>query len=91
MVEDELALSAVEVAIHANRDEQTRNVLATLTPREEQILRMHFGINQRTDATLEGVGKLFAVTRERIPQIEAEALRKSRPNPSGAATYAIQT
>ncbi len=77
-VEDELALSPVEAAIHANRDEQTRNVLATLTPREEQILRMRFGISQKTDSTLEEVGKLFALTRERIRQIEAKALRKLR-------------
>ena len=53
-------------------------VLATLTPREEQILRMRFGIGQKTDSTLEEVGKLFAVTRERIRQIEAKALRKLR-------------
>ena len=62
----------------ANRDEQTRNVLVTLTPREEQILRMRFGINQGTDATLEEVGKAFAVTRERVRQIEVRALRKLR-------------
>jgi RNA polymerase primary sigma factor len=53
-------------------------MLATLTPREEQILRMRFGIGQKTDSTLEEVGKLFAVTRERIRQIEAKALRKLR-------------
>ena len=78
LVEDEVAISPLEAAIHANRDEQTRNVLATLTPREEQILRMRFGISRRSDATLEEVGKLFAVTRERIRQIEARALRKLR-------------
>ena len=78
LVEDEFALSPVDAAIHANREEQTRNVLATLTPREEKILRMRFGISQRNNATLEEVGKLFAVTRERIRQIETRALRKLR-------------
>ena len=77
-VEDELALSPVEAAIHTNLREQTRKVLATLPPREAQILRMRFGIGQETDSTLEEVGKLFGVTRERIRQIEAKALRKLR-------------
>ncbi|HLH75299.1 MAG TPA: RNA polymerase sigma factor RpoD [Candidatus Binataceae bacterium] len=77
-VEDELAPSPVDAAIHTNLGEQTRKVLATLTPREEQILRMRFGIGQKTDYTLEEVGKQFAVTRERIRQIEAKALRKLR-------------
>jgi RNA polymerase primary sigma factor len=77
-IEDQLAPSPVEVAIRGNLDELTRKVLATLTPREEQILRMRFGIGQKTDCTLEEVGKLFAVTRERIRQIEAKALRKLR-------------
>ncbi len=77
-VEDELAPSPIEAAIHTNLGEHTRKVLATLTPREEQILRMRFGIGQKTDSTLEEVGKLFAVTRERIRQIEAKALRKLR-------------
>jgi len=77
-VENELALSPVEAAIHANLGEHTRKMLASLTPREEQILRMRFGIGQTTDSTLEEVGKLFAVTRERIRQIEAKALRKLR-------------
>jgi RNA polymerase primary sigma factor len=77
-VEDELAPSPVEAAIQGNLGEQTRKVLATLTPREEQILRMRFGIGQKTDYTLEEVGKQFAVTRERIRQIEAKALRKLR-------------
>jgi RNA polymerase primary sigma factor len=78
LVEDQLAPSPVEVAIQGNLGELTRKVLATLTPREEQILRMRFGIGQKTDCTLEEVGKLFAVTRERIRQIEAKALRKLR-------------
>jgi RNA polymerase primary sigma factor len=77
-VEDEMAPSPIESAIHTNLGEHTRKVLATLTPREEQILRMRFGIGQKTDSTLEEVGKLFAVTRERIRQIEAKALRKLR-------------
>ena len=80
LVEDQLAPSPVEVAIRDNLGELTRRVLATLTPREEQILRMRFGIGQKTDCTLEEVGKLFAVTRERIRQIEAKALRKLRQN-----------
>jgi len=78
LVEDELAPSPVEAAIHTNLSEQTRKVLATLTPREEQILRMRFGIGKKTDSTLEEIGKLFAVTRERVRQIEAKAMRKLR-------------
>jgi RNA polymerase primary sigma factor len=77
-VEDELALSPIEAAIQGNLGELTRKVLATLTPREEQILRMRFGIGQKSDCTLEEIGKLFAVTRERIRQIEAKALDKLR-------------
>jgi RNA polymerase primary sigma factor len=77
-VEDELAPSPIDAAIQGNLCEQTRKVLASLTPREEQILRMRFGIGQKTDYTLEEVGKQFAVTRERIRQIEAKALRKLR-------------
>jgi RNA polymerase primary sigma factor len=68
----------VAAAIQGNLGEQTRKVLATLRPREEQILQMRFGIGQKTDYTLEEVGKQFAVTRERIRQIEAKALRKLR-------------
>jgi RNA polymerase primary sigma factor len=78
LVEDELAPSPVEAAIRSNLGELTCKVLATLAPREEQILRMRFGIGQKTDCTLEEVGKVFAVTRERIRQIEAKALRKLR-------------
>jgi RNA polymerase primary sigma factor len=77
-VEDELAPSPVEEALRANLVELTGKVLASLTPREEQILRMRFGIGQKTDCTLGEVGRLFAVTRERIRQIEAKALRKLR-------------
>jgi RNA polymerase primary sigma factor len=77
-IEDELAPSPVETAMRGNLGELTRKVLATLTPREEQILRMRFGIGEKSDCTLEEIGKLFAVTRERIRQIEAKALRKLR-------------
>jgi RNA polymerase primary sigma factor len=78
LVEDELAPTQVEAAIQNNLSELTRKVLATLSPREEQILRMRFGIGQKTDCTLEEVAKQFAVTRERIRQIEAKALHKLR-------------
>ena len=77
-IEDQLAPSPVETAIRGNLGDLTRKVLATLTPREEQILRMRFGIGQKTDCTLEEVGHLFTVTRERIRQIEAKALRRLR-------------
>ena len=77
-VEDEIAPSPVEAAIRGNLGELTRKALATLKPREEQIVRMRFGIGLKTDYTLEEVGKVFAVTRERIRQIEAKALRKLR-------------
>jgi RNA polymerase primary sigma factor len=73
-----LAPSPVEAALRANLVELTRKALASLTPRDEQILRMCFGIGQTTDCTLEEVGRLFAVTRERIRQIEAKAVRKLR-------------
>ena len=62
-----------------NLPEQTRKVLATLTPREEKVLRMRFGIGEKTDHTLEEVGQEFAVTRERIRQIEAKALQQAAP------------
>ena len=62
----------------SNLRRQTRRVLGTLTPREEQVLRLRFGIGERADLTLEEVGVRFSVTRERIRQIEAKALRKLR-------------
>ena len=72
-----------------NLAEQTRKVLATLTPREEKVLRMRFGIGEKSDHTLEEVGQDFEVTRERIRQIEAKALRKLRhPSRSQAAQAA---
>jgi RNA polymerase primary sigma factor len=76
-VEDRQSLSPADAAMYLNLEEQTRKVLATLTPREEQILRMRFGIGEKTDYTLEEVGQRFAVTRERIRQ-SAKALRKLR-------------
>lgn len=82
-VEDRQTLSPADAAMVLSLEEQTRKVLATLTPREEQILRMRFGIDEKTDYTLEEVGQRFAVTRERIRQIEAKALRKLR-NPARA-------
>lgn len=77
-VEDRQTVSPADAAMALSLEEQTRKVLATLTPREEQILRMRFGIDEKTDYTLEEVGQRFAVTRERIRQIEAKALRKLR-------------
>jgi RNA polymerase primary sigma factor len=82
-VEDRQSVSPADAAVALSLEEQTRKVLATLTPREEQILRMRFGIGEKTDYTLEEVGQKFAVTRERIRQIEAKALRKLR-NPQRA-------
>ena len=66
----------VDAAIQANLKETVTRVLASLTPREERVLRMRFGIGMNTDHTLEEVGQQFSVTRERIRQIEAKALRK---------------
>ena len=77
-IEDKKFMSPSEAAISLNLAEQTRKVLATLTPREEKVLRMRFGIGEKSDHTLEEVGKDFLVTRERIRQIEAKALRKLR-------------
>lgn len=75
-IEDKNAILPVESAIQSNLRETTTRVLATLTPREERVLRMRFGIGMNTDHTLEEVGQQFNVTRERIRQIEAKALRK---------------
>jgi RNA polymerase primary sigma factor len=75
-IEDKGALLPIDAAIHANLRETTTRVLASLTPREERVLRMRFGIGMNTDHTLEEVGQQFSVTRERIRQIEAKALRK---------------
>lgn len=75
-IEDKNAILPVESAIQTNLRETTTRVLSSLTPREERVLRMRFGIGMNTDHTLEEVGQQFAVTRERIRQIEAKALRK---------------
>ena len=75
-IEDKMAVQPLEAAIHANLRETTTRILASLTPREERVLRMRFGIGMNTDHTLEEVGQQFSVTRERIRQIEAKALRK---------------
>ncbi len=77
-IEDKSVTSPSEAVISVNLAEQTRKVLATLTPREEKVLRMRFGIGEKSDHTLEEVGQDFEVTRERIRQIEAKALRKLR-------------
>ena len=75
-IEDQSVLSPADAAISMNLAEQTGKALRTLTPREEKVLRMRFGIGEKSDHTLEEVGLVFAVTRERIRQIEAQALRK---------------
>ena len=75
-IEDKNAVQPLEAAIHVNLRETTTRILASLTPREERVLRMRFGIGMNTDHTLEEVGQQFSVTRERIRQIEAKALRK---------------
>ena len=80
-IEDEGAISPMDEAVSQNLREQTKELLASLTPREEKILRMRFGIGEKTDHTLEEVGQDFNLTRERIRQIEAKALQKLRaPN-----------
>ncbi len=77
-IEDKRAVSPASAVVNMNLQEQTRKVLSTLTPREEKVLRMRFGIGEKSDHTLEEVGQNFDVTRERIRQIEAKALRKLR-------------
>ena len=75
-IEDKAAIIPLDAAIQSNLREATTRVLSSLTPREERVLRMRFGIGMNTDHTLEEVGQQFNVTRERIRQIEAKALRK---------------
>jgi len=82
-IEDKKIISPAEAVMSVTLAEQTRSVLSTLTPREEKVLRMRFGIGEKSDHTLEEVGQDFFVTRERIRQIEAKALRKLR-HPSRA-------
>ncbi len=77
-IEDQQAVSPVDSATMEGLTEATQNMLAGLTSREAKVLRMRFGIDMNTDHTLEEVGKQFDVTRERIRQIEAKALRKLR-------------
>ena len=78
LIEDHAVVSPAEAIINANLKEQTAQVLRTLTPREEKIMKMRFGLEDGSEHTLEEVGRSFAVTRERIRQIEAKALRKLR-------------
>ena len=77
-IEDTKALAPLEQAIKSNLSEATTKILSTLTPREERVLRMRFGVGMNTDHTLEEVGLQFSVTRERIRQIEAKALKKTK-------------
>ena len=85
-IEDKNAVLPIDAAIQSNLRETTTRVLASLTPREERVLRMRFGIGMNTDHTLEEVGQQFSVTRERIRQIEAKALRKLKhPQPQPQA------
>jgi RNA polymerase primary sigma factor len=75
-IEDKSAQSPADAAIEASLSEKTREILKTLSPREEKVLRMRYGIGEKTEHTLEEVGKNFRVTRERIRQIEAKAIEK---------------
>jgi RNA polymerase primary sigma factor len=84
-IEDKNAVIPLDAAIQANLRQTTTRVLADLTPREERVLRMRFGIGLNTDHTLDQVGQQFSVTRERIRQIEAKALRKLK-HPSRSRT-----
>ena len=77
-IEDKSAVSPLESVVSASRREEVRRVMKTLTPREERVIKMRFGVGDGSEHTLEEVGQSFAVTRERIRQIEAKALRKLR-------------
>jgi RNA polymerase primary sigma factor len=87
-IEDKTVVSPSDAAISLNLKEQTASMLKTLTPREEMIIKMRFGMEDGTERTLEEVGHSFAVTRERIRQIEAKALRKLR-HPSRSSKLRI--
>ncbi|MGB8632162.1 MAG: sigma-70 family RNA polymerase sigma factor, partial [Xanthobacteraceae bacterium] len=76
LIEDNNTILPIDAAIQSNLRETTTRLLASLTPREERVLRMRFGLGMNTDHTLEEVGQQFSVTRERIRQIEAKAIRK---------------
>jgi RNA polymerase primary sigma factor len=76
LIEDKNAIQPIDAMIQSNLRETTTRVLASLTPREERIVRMRFGLGMNSDHTLEEVGQQFSVTRERIRQIEAKAIRK---------------
>jgi RNA polymerase primary sigma factor len=78
LVKDEHSTDPEKAVMNLKFQQETRRILATLSPREEKIIRMRFGINEKTDYTLEETGEVFGVTRERIRQIEATALRKLR-------------
>jgi RNA polymerase primary sigma factor len=78
LIEDRTAVSPAEAVINVNLKERTKHVLRTLSPREEKVLRMRFGLDDGSEHILEEVGRCFDVTRERIRQIEAKALRKLR-------------
>jgi RNA polymerase primary sigma factor len=82
-IEDRQVLSPIDAVLVSNLQDQTRRVLKSLTPREEQVLKMRFGVGDGSEHTLEEVGRSFNVTRERIRQIESKALRKLR-HPSRA-------
>jgi RNA polymerase primary sigma factor len=84
-IEDTNAVLPIDAALQKNLRDSTTKTLATLTPREERVLRMRFGIGMSSDHTLEEVGQQFNVTRERIRQIEAKALKKLR-HPTRART-----
>ncbi len=89
-IEDKNALSPVDAVVHVNLREQTQGVLKTLTPREEKVLKLRFGVDGGSEHTLEEVGQSFAVTRERIRQIESKALRKLR-HPSRCKSLRVFT
>jgi RNA polymerase primary sigma factor len=89
-IEDRRAVSPVEAVIHGNLREHTQSTLKTLTPREEKVLKMRFGVGGGSEHTLEEVGQSFTVTRERIRQIESKALRKLR-HPSRSKNLRIFT
>ncbi len=91
-IEDKAVLSPSDAAIHLNLRDQIASILRTLTPREERIIRLRFGLDDGSQHTLEEVGQVFAVTRERIRQIEAKALRKLRhPSRSGRFQIFVQS